>query len=39
MTIPNDAEAVLLQQARLEALGYSIIDVTPPILPAILKSP
>ena len=39
MTIPDDAEAVLLQQTRLESLGYSIIDVTPPILPAVLKSP
>lgn len=39
MTIPDDAEAVLLQQVRLEALGYSIIDVTPPILTAMLKSP
>ena len=34
MTIPDDAEALLFQQTRLETLGYSIIDVTPPIQPA-----
>jgi hypothetical protein len=39
MTIPEDADAALLQKMRLEALGYSIIDVTPPILPGSLKSP
>lgn len=38
MTIPNNAEAaVLLQQTRLETLGYSIIDVTPPISLQMLK--
>jgi len=38
MTIPDNGEAaVLLQQTRLETLGYSIIDVTPPISLQMLK--
>jgi hypothetical protein len=38
MTIPDNGEAaVLFQQTRLETLGYSIIDVTPPISLQMLK--
>lgn len=33
MTIPDGAEATLLQKMRLEALGYTVIDVTPGLPP------
>jgi hypothetical protein len=33
MTVPNGADATKVQTMRLEALGYSIIDVTPPFSP------
>jgi hypothetical protein len=38
MTVPNSEEAVRIQKTRLEALGYSVIEVTPPIPPEVLKS-
>jgi hypothetical protein len=37
MVVPDGAEAAALQKARLEALGYSVIDVTPPLPPLTAK--
>lgn len=39
MTVPNGEEAAHVQKVRLEALGYSVIDVTPSIPPATQKLP
>ena len=33
MTVPDGAEATLVQKMRLVALGYSVIDVTPGLRP------
>ena len=38
MTVPNGEEATEIQKARLEALGYAVIDVTSSIPPSIGKS-
>jgi hypothetical protein len=38
MTVPNGEEATEIQRARLEALGYSVIDVTSSIPPTMRRS-
>lgn len=35
MTIPDGAEATLIQKMRLEALGYLVVDVTPGLPPVV----
>jgi hypothetical protein len=39
MIVPNGEEAAQTQKWRLEALGYSVIDVTPSIPAISQKSP
>ena len=39
MTVPNGEEAALAQKARLEALGYWVIDIAPSIPPTTQKPP
>ncbi len=34
MTVPDGAEATLVQKMRLEALGYLVIDISPGLPPA-----
>jgi hypothetical protein len=38
MTVPDGDEATQIQKSRLEALGYSVIDVTSSIPSTIQKS-
>ena len=33
MTVPDGAEATLIQKMRPEALGYLVIDISPGLLP------